>query len=226
LIKTLIVGGCSIAHGCETYNEFVHEKNIQNSFSQHLANRLGCNLRNVSLSGCSNDYIFFSVMDEIKKTKDIHSVIVSWTALNRITWTHKNRYWMFNPSWATSVERKSDFEFADWKRNVQENQIWYNSDCVENIEILKRLQHFFVDNYLDDDKMLAQKLKTYSESLNAVCQQKNIKLIEVTPVKLDATISAYQYGSTQSWLSQGRHPTAEEHTLIAQELFDKYYHNI
>lgn len=225
MIKTLIVSGCSVAHGCETHSGFMHEKNIENSFSHQLAQKLQCNLRNVAQSGCSNDYIFFSTMKEIEKITDIHSVIVSWTALSRLTWENKNRLWMFIANWATSVEKTSDNKFADWKKNIEFNNTWYNSDRVEDIETLKLLHQFFLQNYLDDYQTLSQRLRFYSQSLNAVCYQKNIKLVEVTPFDLGSSISAYRYGVGQPWSSQMRHPNKEEHIYIAKELFDKYYNH-
>jgi hypothetical protein len=222
LTQTLIVSGCSIAHGCETYNGFMHDKNIENSFGQHLANRLECDLANVALSGGSNDHVFFSTMQEIEKRNNIHSIIVSWTSLNRLSWTHGNRHWMFSANWATSIEKFSS-GFADWKRNIQHNHCWYNSDIPEHIETLKTQHSFFLDNYLDDDATLVQKLKCYSKSLNAVCQQLGLRLIEITPFDLADAIPAYRYAQDQPWMDQGRHPTVQEHILIADELFNKYY---
>ena len=223
MTQTLIVSGCSIAHGCGTYTGFMHEKNVENSFSQHLANKLKCNLKNVALSGCSNDYIFFSTMQEIEKNKNIHSIIVSWTSINRLTWIHKNRHWMFVPRWAASVEKKNDSEFADFKRSIEDHQVWYSTDRVEDIEILKTQHDFFLKNYVDTD-MGITKLKIYSQSLQAVCKQNNVKLIEITPFNNLCTDHIYQYNQTQSVaMFQGRHPNKQEHILIAEELFDKYY---
>ena len=36
----LLVSGCSVTHGCELYNGFMHPENIKLSYSQHLANNI------------------------------------------------------------------------------------------------------------------------------------------------------------------------------------------
>lgn len=36
----LLVSGCSVTHGYELYNGFMHPENIKLSYSQHLANNI------------------------------------------------------------------------------------------------------------------------------------------------------------------------------------------
>ena len=222
--RVLIVAGCSIAHGCETYNDFMHSENVSRSFSQHLADQLGVNLSNIALSGASNDYIFFSAIQEIEKSKNIHSIVVSWTSINRLCWNNNNRYWMFIPKWATSVERYSNHEFANWKRNIRDGNISFNSDRPEDIDVLKFQHRFFVDNYLNDLDTLTERLQVYRIALQAVCKEKDIKLVEITP--FDLSIDVYRYGLGQAWNNKARHPTKEEHRIIAQEIFDKFYSGV
>ena len=219
----LIVAGCSVAHGCETYNGFMHPENVRKSFSQHLANRIGVNLCNIALSGASNDYIFFSAIQELEKSKNIHSLIVSWTSISRLTWNNNNRYWMFIPGWATSIERYSNHEFAEWKRNIQDGSTSFNSDRPEDIDILKSQHRFFIDNYLYDLNTLTERLQVYRIALQAICKERDIKLVEITPFNLSNGV--YRYGHGQPWNIRARHPTKEEHVLIAQEIFDKFYSN-
>jgi hypothetical protein len=222
LTQTLLVGGCSIAHGCETYNGFMHANNVTNSFSQHLADRLQLRLVNVALSGCSNDYIFHSVMEELQRQPNIHSVLVSWTSFGRLTWTHGQRLWMFLPTWAATIEKPTDGHYSNWKRNEQYNGVWFNSDRAEYIEVLKAQHRFFVDNYLDNTLGLREKFTTLRKSLQAVCKDMQVRLIETSlwPIGQD---DVYQYGTNLACLQEERHPSKQEHILIAEELFDKYY---
>ena len=60
-MRKLLVSGCSMTHGAELYNGFMHPENIKLSYSQHLANMLDCELINVALSAGSNEYIFHSI---------------------------------------------------------------------------------------------------------------------------------------------------------------------
>jgi hypothetical protein len=222
LTQTLLVGGCSIAHGCETYNGFMHANNVANSFSQHLANKLQVRLVNVALSGCSNDYIFHSIMEELSRHPNIHSVLVSWTSFGRLTWTHGQRLWMFLPTWSATIEKPTDGHYTNWQQNQQHNGIWFNSDRAEYIEILRAQHRFFIDNYLDDNPELWKKFTNLRKSLQAVCREMQVRLIETSPW-LNKPDIIYQYGTNLSYLQEKRHPNKQEHILIAEELFDKYY---
>jgi hypothetical protein len=82
----LLVSGCSITHGAELYNNFMHPENIKKSYSAHLAKILDVDLINVAMSAASNEYIFHSLLEEIKKNNDLHSVIVMWTTSGRLYW--------------------------------------------------------------------------------------------------------------------------------------------
>ena len=146
-MSNLLVSGCSIAHGCELYDGFNHPENIRLSWSQRLADRLCVSLTNLSLCGGSNDYIFFSLMEELINKDDWYAVIVSWTSINRISWQYQNRYWLFNPVWATSITKNDDGSFSKWFANEKYNNVSYNSDRPEDIEQLKTAHKFFTNNY-------------------------------------------------------------------------------
>ena len=225
MTQTLLVSGCSVTHGCEIYNSFMHPKNVQGSYSQVIADELNLNLKNVALSGGSNDWIFLSLIEQLRKLDNIHSVIVAWTGLSRFTWVHKERFWMMNGPWATSIKRtlSENMEFSDWTQNIEEAGVWFQTDNANYLETLKTHHRLFVENYLDDFKGLTEKLISYSVALRAVCESKNIKLVELATFN-DATIpNAYYFSSKEKWRTGKHHPTAEEHKLIAKEILNKFY---
>jgi len=116
-MKTLLVSGCSITHGSELFNDFMHPENIKLSYSQHLADRLNCNLLNVALSAASNEYIFHSIVDALGEIQNIHSIIVMWTAYCRLYWKTNDRHYFFHNGNATSMENLFDFKRSDKKIN-------------------------------------------------------------------------------------------------------------
>lgn len=211
--QNLLVCGCSVTQGCETVDGFMHPDNVKHSYSYHVANHLNLELVNTALSGGSNDWIFFSTMENIQKLNNIHSVIVAWTIPERLIWKCKNRFWMFTGSWCTSISDK----FPSWKRNVEHDNVWFNTDDPEYIDLLKQNHKFFVDNYLDDSEELAKKLKAYSIALESVCKQKNIKLVQI---KAFDTVPLYLPSID---LHIDRHPTADEHKRIAEKLLNQFY---
>jgi hypothetical protein len=203
----------------------MHSENVKGSYSQIIADELNLDLKNVALSGGSNDWIFLSLIEQLRKINNIHSVIVAWTGLSRFTWTYKERFWMMNGPWATSIKRTtpSNMEFSDWAQNVEQDGVWFNTDDVNCLEALKMHHRLFVENYLDDFKGLREKLLSYSVALNAVCESKNIKLVELAAFNDAAIPGTYYFSSKEKWRAGKHHPTAEEHRLIAKEILNKFY---
>lgn len=222
--QKLLVSGCSFTHGCETYNGFMHAKNVEQSYSKFLSDLLDTDLINVALSGASNDYIFFSIIDEILKRdpSEIHSVVVAWTTVSRLTWKSEGRYWLYTGTWATTVKPQTSgqLDFPDWDRNISKDGVWYNTDDKNNLDALLVSNKFFVDNYLLDFNELTHKLKIYSTAINDMCKQRQIKLVELLPYP----IRGFDHGYRIKTPHRG-HPTSEEHKNIADELFEVFYNN-
>ena len=93
----LLVSGCSVTHGAELHNGFMSTENIKQSFSAHLAEKLGLELINVALSGGSNEYIFHSAIQQIQQCSDISHVLIAWTSICRLCWKANGRYYFFLP---------------------------------------------------------------------------------------------------------------------------------
>jgi len=222
--QTLLVSGCSLTHGCEIYNSFMHPKNVEGSYSQLIADKLDLKLKNVALSGGSNDWIFTSLMEQIRKLDNIHSVIVAWTGLSRFTWTHKERFWMMCGPWATSIERVSPdgMEFPDWRRNINEGGVWFNTDDLDCLEDLKKHHKLFVEHYLNDFVGLREKLLSYSLALRSTCESAGIKLVELAAYQEAKIPGAYYIGNNAAWRKQS-HPDHEGHKNIAEEILSKFY---
>jgi hypothetical protein len=205
-MKKLIISGCSITHGAETVNGFMHLDNITNSYSYHLAKWMNLDLVNVALSGGSNDDIFHSLMQEIDNTpsEQIHSVVAAWTGVNRLHWVNKGRHWFFIPGWASSMENVYDWQFH--QHSTDKAFITGDSDSI--LETLYDQHRFLIDNYLDDSKYLGKKLLHYKKALGSYCEQRSIKLIDINIM--------------DEW-KEPRHPTADEHSKLAMKFYQKFY---
>lgn len=208
-MKKLLVSGCSVTHGAELYNGFMHPENIKLSYSQHLANRLNCELINVALSAGSNEYIFHSIVDQIEKNNDIESVIIMWTTTGRLYWKCNNRHYFILGNFASSMIDLVNFKMHDKKVDG----CWFTGDNDDIVNKLSETHKFFVTDYFDSDEELS-KLKNYSTVLSAVCAQKKIKLIQLTWEDIK---EVWEIGRT--------HPTASEHEKIADHIYGKYYEN-
>jgi hypothetical protein len=215
-MKKLIVAGCSITHGSETYNSFMHLENVKHSYSQHIADYLGVDLDNIALAGVGNDHIFQSTVTAIKNNKNIHSVIVAWTSCQRLSWINKGRHWFFIPGWASSVDNVFEFNPI----NEESAGVHFTSDQFELMTDLKTQHKFLVDNYLDDLSELKVRLLNYSTAIQAICQERNIKLVELSSLLPEV---GYFFDPNGAWRIEGRHPSKLEHQAIADEIIEKFY---
>jgi hypothetical protein len=208
-MKKLLVSGCSVTHGAELYNKFMHPENIKLSYSQHLANKLDCELLNVALSAGSNEYIFHSIVDQIQKNDDIDSIVVMWTTTGRIYWKCNHRHYFILGNFASSMVDLNNFKMHD--KTV--NGCWFTGDNTNIVNKLAETHNFFVTDYFDNDEELS-KLKNYSTVLSALCDQKKIKLIQLTWKDIE-----------EIWKISQIHPTASEHEKIAELIYKRYYEN-
>jgi len=210
-MRKLLVSGCSVTHGAELYNGFMHPENIKLSYSQHLANILDCELINVAYSSGSNEYIFHSIIEEITKQSDIHSVLVMWTTEGRLYWQSNNRHYFFNAWGAISLV---DLINPEYHRRDLPN---YNltSDSEEALNELSNVYKFIISNYFDYNQEI-KKLNHYRLALKSICLDQGIKLVDLT----------WQSNQIVSkCMTSAQHPTAEEHKQIAIDIYKEYYEN-
>ena len=210
-MKKLLVSGCSITHGAELYNGFMHPENIKLSYSQHLANKLDCELINVALSAGSNEYIFHSIIGEISNQSDIYSVLVMWTTIGRLYWQSNNRHYFFNGRSATSLVDLVNFKHH--RRDLPNYHL--TSDSEETLNELNSVYKFIISNYFDYNQE-TKKLNHYRMALKSICLDRGIKLVDLT----------WQSNEIVSkCMTSARHPTAGEHKQIANNIYKEYYEN-
>jgi hypothetical protein len=203
--KKLIVGGCSMTHGAELVDGFMHPGNIQGSYSRHLADWLDADLVNVALSGGSNDDIFHALMHQIDcvPTEQTHSVLAAWTSHNRLHWINKGRHWFFIPGWASSMK-----DPYNWHCHHHPSPVFVSSDDPNLLPTLEQQHKFLVDNYLDDDQWFRDRLANYKSALRSHCEKLHIRLVEVD------IFDAWQWA---------RHPNLQEHEQLARRFYDQFY---
>jgi len=208
--QKLLVSGCSVTHGAELYNGFMHEENVKRSYSAYLSRALDTELVNVALSGASNEYIVHSVMDHLHTVNNIHSVVVMWTSNERLYWKNQNRHWFVLPNWGSSMIDLVNFEMHD----KREHGAWFTGDSDQVINDLSAVYPFFIQNYFDSQE-LAKKTLNYRRAIQAQCDAKQIKLVDLTIHDL----------ITNKWITHIKHPSDSEHESIAKFILEKYYEN-
>jgi hypothetical protein len=199
-----------MTHGAELYNGFMHPENVKLSYSHHLAKRLDLELVNVALSASSNEYIFHSIVEQIYKNNDIHSILVMWTTTGRLYWKTNNRHYFFHGNFASSMIDLVNFEMHD----LTQNNCWYTGDSDDIVERIAAAHKFFVTDYFDDNEEL-KKFTYYKKVLHDLCLQKEIKLVSIDWNVLNLV--------DKSILNQGRHPNATEHKQLADLIYKTYY---
>ena len=212
-MKKLLVSGCSIAHGTEIFNKFYHPKNINGSFSKFLADLLKYEIHNVALPAASNDYIFHSLVRELRILENIGLVVVLWTTTGRFSWKANGRYYFFSADGASSM---SDLlEFSTNKKlmhNTLNNGIWISGDSDSIINRMSNAHKFFVTDFFDYNEE-KEKIENYKISLSKICEAKNINIIHLN---WDDIVDI------GFWASESRHPNLVEHQQIAERIYKKY----
>jgi hypothetical protein len=205
----LLVSGCSVTHGAELFNGFMHDENIKKSFSTYVATHLNLELVNVALSGASNEYIFHSVIDAVQQNSNISEVLVVWTGNTRLYWKTKNRHYFVLPTWSSSMENLYDFKM----HHLTKDGAWFTGDSNEIVSTLSEVHKFFITHYLDEES-LAKKLKNYRLCLREYCTSLGINYNDIT-------ISDLQF--VGKWVREGRHPDVFEHQQIAEFIIKRFY---
>lgn len=210
--KKLIVAGCSFTHGAELDHPYMSERNIELSWSQYIADHLDCELVNIALSACSNDWIFHRTIDAITQKNDIHSVIVCWTYPGRFTWRADGSIYHLQSSFFCA--HKDPFNFRPiYDYNNAPKGTLIRSESQEHADELGAMHPYMIRNFIDPGEF-TENQKRYQVSLTALCIQKNIKLVHTHPM---------HYKDIGTFDREGRHPNAEEHVEISKRIIQEFY---
>ena len=206
----LIVAGCSFTHGAGTHDPYMHERNIELSYSQYIADQLDCDNHNIAMSACSNDWIFHRTVDKILQGGDIHSVIVCWTYSTRMTWRANGTIYNLHPTFFCAHANPLDFKKFDADA-PQDTLI--RAESKSHADEMKNMHPYVIRNMMDDAEF-KENQKRYSKTLQAFCQQQRVPLYETHPMN---------YFDIGTFHKEGRHPNAEEHVIIGKRIMDQYY---
>jgi hypothetical protein len=209
----LLVSGCSIAHGTEIFNKFYHPKNIEGSFSKFLADSLKYELHNVALPAASNDYIFHSLVQNLRILEDVKLVVVLWTSTGRFSWKANGRHYFLSSGGASSMTDLLKFS-TDEKLMHQNthNGMWFSGDSENIVRHISDSHNFFVTDFFDYNEEIL-KLENYKTSLSLMCESKKINITQLT---WDDIIDV------GTWAIESRHPNIFEHKQIAERIHKKY----
>ena len=210
--KKLIVAGCSMAHGAELDSPYMSKRNIDLSWSRQIADHLDCDLLNVALCACSNNWIFHTAMDNaIRHKHDIHSMIVMWTWPTRLTWKCDDSIYHLQPSFfCAHVDpyNHKNIQFADAPPGTT-----IQAESQAHANELGTMYPYMIRNMIDD-KQLAQNQIRYSQALQGYCDSQGIVLYQTHPDK---------YSDVGTWRRETRHPNLEETKLIGKRILSEFY---
>lgn len=207
--KKLIVSGCSMTHGAELFHPFMHQKNIELSYSRYISDLLDCDLINVALSGGSNEYIFHSIIEALNKNQNIHSVIVMWTTFGRLYWKNNDRHYFITSNYASSMLSFNE----GMKFETIGNKYKISSDAADMVSKLDSIYKFLITDYFSTTEE-NKKLIHYKTALTSICATKQIKIIHLDWSSTEIT---------KSCMMNGKHPTINEHKEIAKIIYKRYY---
>ena len=158
----MITSGCSFTESIRP--------NQEKSWADYLAEKLGKKLTNYGKGGAGNEYIYNSVVDNL----DTDLVVVMWSCFDRWDF-HKGSFELpYLIEDGGSVPRKD--ELVNTSTGEFENT--YVAD--ENIfsENIAELSKVMLKNNLDDREYQIKKTIRWMVSLQHICEQKNIPLIQ------------------------------------------------
>lgn len=218
----IIAFGCSVAHGTDTVTIGNSEENLECSYPNLVAKHLKVECESWAFAGNSNENMFYQFMENIPKVeKDITAVIVGWTSPIREVWNCEGRTWQFLPCWCgSSLDVMKPYtkykNFDNWS-NLQP------SICTDEYDMLDVcLQHYrFLLQYKFDEAEYLKKRQAHITAIRTYCNLHKIKLIETS---WDSDIEGVDInlGHISSWVKEGRHPTIEEHDMIAKIIIDRH----
>ena len=212
-LKKIIVAGCSFTHGAELDHPYMSKRNVELSYSQYIADQLGCKNHNIAMSACSNDWIFHRTMDAIQQGGNIHSVIVCWTYSARMTWRCDGTIYNLHPTMFCAHKDPMNFEkFYDG--DAPEGTL-IRAETQQHADELSNMHPYMIRNFMDHAEK-EENRKRYSQALQAFCKlpRNNIPLYQT---------HAQNYTDIGTFDAEGRHPNAEEHVAIGKRIMDQFY---
>jgi hypothetical protein len=139
----------------------------------------------------------------------------------REVWHCDNRLWQFIPSWCFTSQ-----DILTPVGHIKDPLKWSDNTprmCFDKQEYLPALEEIYrvLIKYKFDINEYQKKRQHYIVALRSFCQNKNIKLIETC---WDSEVDGVNInlGLISPWVAECRHPTKEEHEMIAKIIIHHY----
>ena len=153
----MITSGCSFTESIRP--------NQEKSWADYLAEKLGKKLTNYGRGGAGNEYIYNSVVDNL----DTDLVVVMWSCFDRWDF-HKGSFEL-----PYLIEDGGNMPRKDELVNTSTEEFENTYVADENIAELSKVM---LKNNLDDLEYQIKKTIRWMVSLQHICEQKNIPLIQ------------------------------------------------
>ena len=220
---TILAFGCSVAHGIDIITPGNSEENLECSYPNLIAKYLKVECESWAFAGNSNENMFYQFMENVSKfnKEEITAVVIGWTSPVRDVWVCEGRTWQFIPSWcATSRDVMEKFKHYKNHDNWSDKQPCICTDDYDMVSVCSEYYRFFALYKFDITEYL-KKRQCYITAIRNYCQLHNIKLIETC---WDSEIEGVNMnlGLISPWVAECRHPTKEEHEMIAKIIIHYY----
>jgi len=218
---TILAFGCSVTHGVGLASDQATIKNLELSYPNLIAKQLGVECVNFAFPGNSNENIFYKMIEEIPKYKNITAVIVGWTSPVREVWTNEGRTWQFIPNWcATTTDLTNPFAHFKNVGTWTLSEPCICADSEDNIDTVFNLYQMLL-TYKFDDAEYRKKRGLLIDVVRAYCQLNNIKLIETSWSDIISGVDI-RIDTISPWVSECRHPNRQEHEIVVKQILERY----
>lgn len=233
MIKKLLVTGCSIACGFDTFDQSRTKHNVRNSYGQHIADALDLEHENIALPGIDNRHIVQHLVQYLDKVDTSeYCVLIGWTTIFRESFYYKGQFYVWTqngypefcfPYDSSPLLKDAKEKFHHWQERLEYiNEIhnWYH-------DIM------YAKSYLENHKIPYMMLNTYEPfgeietevdliGVDSNRMSEEVKSIETYYDPIVGASTLYQilhnhyHGKEKKFLTKTRHFNIQAHKYLGE----------
>lgn len=167
MIKKLLVTGCSIACGFDTFDQFRTKHNVRNSYGQHIADSLNIDHENIALPGLDNRHIVQNMVQYLRnKDTSEYCVLIGWTTIFRESFYHQKQFYVWTqngyPEFCYPYDSRCKLKDAKEKFHHWQEKLEYTNEVHNWYHDI-----MYAKSYLENRKIPYMMLNTF-EPFNSV----------------------------------------------------------
>ena len=233
MIKKLLVTGCSIACGFDTFDQTRTHHNIRNSYGQHIADALNLDHVNIALPGLDNRHIVQNMVQYLDNA-DIseYCVLIGWTTIFRESFYHKGQFYVWTqngfsdscyPYSAKPLLKNAKEKFNHWQERLEyinEVHNWYHDIMYAKYYLYSRKIPYLMLNTHEIFGSIETAIDLVGVSSKKMLEEINSIETYHKPTKRIGTLYSilkdYYKGKEKKYLTETRHFTTEAHRYLGE----------